>query len=67
MSVGGPRGQADSTGGQYSAILNRGSYFAHCAVPDSAKISICAAVQNGRAVGVTVVVTPRNPGAASCI
>ena len=67
MSVGGPRGQADITGGQYSAILNRGSYFAHCGVSDSAKINICAAVQNGRAVGVTVVVTPRNPGAASCI
>ncbi len=67
MSVGGPRGQADITGGQYAAILNRGSYFAHCNVPDSAKISICAAVQNGRAVGVTVVVTPRNPGASSCI
>lgn len=67
MSVGGPRGQADITGGQYAAILNRGSYFAHCNVPDSAKISICAAVQNGRAVGVTVVVTPRNPGASACI
>ena len=67
MSVGGPRGQADITGGQYAAILNRGSYFAHCNVPDSAKISICAAVQNGRAVGVTVVVTPRNQGASSCI
>jgi len=67
MSVGGPRGQADITGGQYAAILNRGSYFAHCNVPDSAKISICAAVQNGRAVGVTVVVSPRNPGASGCI
>ena len=67
MSVGGPRGQADITGGQYAAILNRGSYFAHCNVPDSAKINICAAVQNGRAVGVTVVVSPRNPGASSCI
>ncbi|MEO6601744.1 MAG: hypothetical protein ABIQ16_17840 [Polyangiaceae bacterium] len=67
MSVGGPRGQADITGGQYSAILNRGSYFAHCGVSESAKISICAAVQNGRAVGVSVVVSPRNAGAASCI
>jgi len=67
MSVGGPRGQADITGGQYSAILNRGSYFAHCGVSDSAKISICAAVQNGRAVGVTVVLNPRNRGAESCI
>ena len=67
MSVGGPRGQADITGGQYAAVLNRGSYFAHCNVPDSAKINICAAVQNGRAVGVTVVVSPRNPGASACI
>jgi eukaryotic-like serine/threonine-protein kinase len=67
MSVGGPRGQADITGGQYSAILNRGSYFAHCGVSDSAKINICAAVQNGRAVGVTVVLSPRNRGAESCI
>ena len=67
MSVGGPKGQADITGGQYAAILNRGSYFAHCNVPDSAKINICAAVQNGRAVGVSVVVSPRNPGASSCI
>ena len=67
MSVGGPRGQADITGGQYAAILNRGSYFAHCGVPDSASISICAAVQNGRAVGVTVVLNPRNRGAEGCI
>jgi len=67
MNVGGPRGQADITGGQYGAILNRGSYFAHCGVPDSAKINICAAVQNGRAVGVTVVVNPRNRGIESCI
>jgi hypothetical protein len=67
MSVGGPKGQADITGGQYAAILNRGSYFAHCGVPDSAKISICAAVQNGRAVGVTVVLSPRNRGAEGCI
>lgn len=67
MSVGGPRGQADITGGQYSAILNRGSYFAHCGVSDSAKISICAAVQNGRAVGVSVVLSPRNRGAEGCI
>ena len=67
MSVGGPRGQADITGNQYSAILNRGSYFAHCNVPETAKISICAAVQNGRAVGVSVVVTPRNAGASGCI
>jgi hypothetical protein len=67
MSMGGPKGQADLTAGQYGAVLNRGSYFAHCGVPDSMGINICAAVQNGRAVGVTVTTKPRDPRIQSCI
>jgi hypothetical protein len=67
MSMGGPKGQADLTAGQYGAVLNRGSYFAHCGVPDSMGINICAAVQNGRAVGVTVSTKPRDPRIQSCI
>lgn len=67
MNIGGPRGQADITGGQYGAILNRSSYFAGCGVPDSMGINICAAVQNGRAVGVTVRTSPRNRRIEGCI
>jgi hypothetical protein len=67
MSIGGPRGQADITGGQYGSILNRGSYFGHCGVPNATGLNICAAVQNGRAVGVTVVARPRNRGIESCV
>jgi hypothetical protein len=67
MSVGGPRGQADITGGQYGSILNRGTYFGHCGVPSSTGLNICAAVQNGKAVGVTVVAKPRNRGIESCV
>jgi len=67
MTMGGPKGQADLTAGQYGAVLNRGSYFGHCGVPDSMGISICAAVQNGRAVGVTVITKPRDPHIQSCI
>jgi len=67
MNVGGPRGQADITAGQYGSVLNRGSYFAHCGVPDSTGLSICAAVQNGRAVGVTITARPRNPGIERCV
>jgi hypothetical protein len=67
MSVGGPRGQADITAGQYGAILNRGSYFGHCGVPASTGLNICAAVQNGRAVGVTVIAKPRSPGIERCV
>jgi hypothetical protein len=67
MSVGGPRGQADLTAGQYSAVLNRGSYFGHCGVPDSMHLKICAAVQNGRAVGVTVTTQPPDRRVQSCV
>jgi hypothetical protein len=67
MSVGGPRGQADITAGQYGNILNSGRYFSHCGVPDSMNLNICAAVQNGRAVGVTVVASPRSRGVESCV
>jgi hypothetical protein len=67
IKVGGAKGPADITGGQYGAILNRGSYFAHCGVPESMSINICAAIQNGRAVGVTVNTNPRDGRIAGCI
>ncbi len=67
ISIGGPKGQADITGGQYSSVLNRGSYFAHCGVPESMHVTICAAVQNGRAVGVSVTTDPPNRGISSCV
>jgi hypothetical protein len=67
MSVGGPRGQADLTQGQYAAVLNRGTYFGHCGIPESMGINICAAVQNGRAVGVTVTTRPRDKRMESCV
>ena len=63
----GQRGQADITAGQYGALLNSGSYFSGCGVPDSMSINICAAVQNGRAVGVTVTTSPPNGRVASCV
>jgi hypothetical protein len=67
MKIGGGKGPADITGGQYGAILNRGSYFAHCGVPESMSINICAAIQNGRAVGVSVNTNPREPRISGCI
>jgi eukaryotic-like serine/threonine-protein kinase len=63
----GQKGQADITAGQYGAILNSGQYMSGCGVPDSMGVNICAAIQNGHAVGVTVTTTPRNPGVAGCI
>lgn len=58
---------ADLTAGAYGAVLNRGTYLNACGVPGSMAVNICAAVQNGRAVGVSVSTNPSNPGIANCI
>ncbi len=57
----------DLTAGAYGAVLNRGTYLNSCGVPNNMDVNICAAVQNGRAVGVTVTTRPPNGGIASCI
>lgn len=57
----------DISAGQYGSVLNKGTYLNSCNVPPSTKVNICAAVQNGRAVGVSVSMNPPNPGAASCV
>lgn len=67
MKVMGEKGQADLTAGQYGRVLNSGSYFSHCGVPSSMAVNICAAVQNGRAVGVTVSTRPNDARKASCV
>jgi hypothetical protein len=57
----------DLSANAYGAVLNKGTYLNGCGVPSNMSVSICAAVQNGRAVGVTVSTTPSNKGIASCI
>jgi hypothetical protein len=61
------RGQADLTAGQFQAVLGNGAYLNACGVPPSMDVSICAAIQNGRAVGVTVRTSPSDPGKSGCI
>lgn len=58
---------SDSSAAQYASILNRGSYFKHCAVPDTTGLEICAAVINGNVVGVTVRTQPAAPSHADCV
>ena len=67
MNVGGPKGQADITASQYGSIMNGGGYLNGCGLPSSTAVDVCVAVQNGRAVGVTVRTRPHNGGAAACI
>jgi hypothetical protein len=65
--IGGNNTPPDLTAGQYARVLNNGSYLNACNVPSNMEVSVCAAVQNGRAVGVTVTTNPSNGGIASCV
>ncbi len=65
--IGGNNGPPDLTAGAYGAVLNKGSYLNSCGVPSTMGVNICAAVQNGRAVGVSVSTDPPSPGIASCV
>ena len=67
MSIGGAKGPADLTAGAYQAILGNGAYLNRCGVPENMSVNVCVAVQNGRAVGVSVNTNPRNGGISSCI
>ncbi|MBW2525815.1 MAG: hypothetical protein JRI23_16650, partial [Deltaproteobacteria bacterium] len=66
-TIGGKKGPRDISAEQYGAVLNSGAYFRHCGVPGSTGVKICAAVQNGQAVGVTVTTSPRSAKANRCI
>ncbi len=63
----GSTGQADLTAGQFQRVLGNGAFFGGCGVPDNMSINICAAVQNGKAVGVTVRTSPPSAKHQSCI
>ncbi|MBM4362985.1 MAG: hypothetical protein FJ104_09915 [Deltaproteobacteria bacterium] len=67
IKMGGGKVAPDITGAQYASVLNTGSYLNGCGLPSSAGVDVCVAVQNGRAVGVTVRTSPPNAGAQSCI
>jgi hypothetical protein len=57
----------DLSAGAYAGVLARGTYLNSCGVPPSMEVSVCAAVQNGRAVGVTVRTNPASGGIAGCV
>lgn len=61
------RGVPPDLGAGAFSGLNTGTYLNSCGVPPSMSVSICAAVQNGRAVGVTVRTNPSNGGVAGCV
>jgi hypothetical protein len=63
----GPEPQSDLGPGEYGAVLNSGTFLNTCGVPDSTKVVICVAVQNGKAVGATVTSDPKHEEIERCI
>jgi len=60
-------GAPDLSAGHYGAVLSHGRFMSSCGVPKKLEVSICTAVQNGHAIGVTVTTTPRAARVESCI
>jgi hypothetical protein len=67
ISMGGAKGGPDLTDGQLGAPMRNASFISGCGAPESMKVTVRVAVQNGRAVGVSVYPNPPNPAVASCV
>lgn len=67
LTLGAPRGPVDITRDQYAAILQNGRYLSGCSLPERTVFEICAAVRNGRAVGITVTSNPPSSSLNACV
>jgi hypothetical protein len=67
MDLGAARGAPDLTREAFASVLENGAYLAHCAVPARTALEICAAVQDGKVVGVSVTSEPRDPAVNACV
>ncbi len=60
-------GAPDLSREAFAAILDNGAYLAPCAIPSRTALEICVAVQNGKAVGVSVSSEPRDANVIACV
>ncbi len=67
ISMGGAKGGPDLTDGQLGAPMRNASFISGCGAPENMKVMVRVAVQNGRAVGVSVYPNPANAGVAQCV
>jgi len=67
IELGAPRGPADITREAYASILQNGRYLTGCSIPDRTVLQVCAAVKDGRAVGITVSSNPPSAALNACV
>jgi microcompartment protein CcmK/EutM len=57
----------DLTDAQLGAPMKSSGFFSGCGLPNSANADICVAVKQGKVLGASVNVTPKNNRVAACI
>lgn len=67
IAIGSARGAPDLTRGAFASVLEHGGYLAPCSIPPRMAVEICAAVQDGAVVGVTVTTEPRDSAINGCV
>ena len=67
VTMGKANSKPDLTNDQLGAPINNANAAAACGLPDSAHAKICVLVRNGKPLGVTVNVDPKNNKLAACI
>jgi hypothetical protein len=67
MTIGAARGAPDISREAYASVLQNGRYLSSCSIPARTVFEICAAVKNGRAVGITVVSSPASSELNGCV
>jgi hypothetical protein len=67
IDMGKKNSKPDLTNDQLGAPMKSSTFFGNCGLADSANADICVAVKNGKPLGVSVNVTPKNNKVAACI
>lgn len=67
VTMGKSNSRPDLTNAQLGAPINNANAAAACGLPDSAHAKICVVVRNGKPLGVTVNVDPKNNKIAACM
>jgi hypothetical protein len=67
VSMGKTNSRPDLTNAQLGAPINNANAATACGLPDSTHAKICVLVRNGKPLGVTVNVDPKNNKIAACI
>jgi hypothetical protein len=67
IDLGSARGAPDLSRDAFAGVLEHGRYLARCAITPRTALEICAAVRDGKVVGVTVTTEPRDPAINACV